>query len=775
MRGDTIEYNTGNIVLQHNSTVEDLLRHLPGLQIDINGNITYNGQKIDHLLVDGEDIFGSDPTLVTRTFDASKIARVQILNRKNEQSLFTGIDDGSRTKTLNLVMKESAKNGYFGKGELGGNFSGDYNSNAALAAFKKARQFTALGASSNAGILGFSTTEGGSSTTVSFLNTNADPLGASAGKGIPIFSALALHYAGTGQSQADHLSVNYQYSHYVTEPIAITQSLQTEPDSVYAQSQHSQSRNLQDQHWAYGAYDWTLRPRSTLKLIFHGNTSLGSNQFNAINSSAFNDTLINNSWRTIQDHASRQNVGGTLNWRMLVGGRADRVLSAIVGVTKVDNTTDGYLYSVNSYYLPNGNLESRDTIDERKLIITHEVTNSGTINFTEPLWQRSILGISVGASQANDAPLQGSYARGNGKYTDIIDSLSSHFRTATSNDHVTINIQGRNKHLSYTIETNWLNYHYHQLDVIKGSSLFFHYSTWSPKATLIFTPGSTTYIRFHYESQTKEATASQLAPIINNSDPLHISLGNPNLKPSVLNSFIIEFHNFKTWILNAEATFTTTQNDISTKTNTDNLGRQINQPVNVNGGRALSINLDLNRRIAGIDAGVSANGNYSRAVNYVNDELNTNKVFNFSTGVAINKYVAGKYSAEINSTINYFDQFSSVNLGVPIRYWTHIHQGSFTLFLIRNFTINTNGSYSWQSKTAGFGNETSTFLLNVSISRSFLNNWLTGKIQLNNILNEALGISRTNDININTQSFTNILGRYWMMSIIYNFDRKFRQ
>ncbi|HEV9037185.1 MAG TPA: hypothetical protein VGQ51_11210, partial [Puia sp.] len=108
MKGDTLVYNTEHILLRKNALVEELLRRLPGLQINPDGTITYNGDKIEHLLVDGEDIFGSDPTTVTRNFDASKIARVEILDRKSDQAIFTGIDDGTRTRTLNLVLKPTA-------------------------------------------------------------------------------------------------------------------------------------------------------------------------------------------------------------------------------------------------------------------------------------------------------------------------------------------------------------------------------------------------------------------------------------------------------------------------------------------------------------------------------------------------------------------------------------------------------------------------------------------------------------------------------------------
>ena len=214
MKGDTLEYNVEHMTLQPNAVVEELLKRLPGLQIDISGNITYNGQKIEHLLVDGQDIFGSSPIMVTRNFDASKIALVQILDRKSDDAVFTGIDDGARTKTLNLVLKDGARNGYFGKVEASGDVQQFYSANGAMAAFRDKEQFTAIGMTSNTGGL----SAGTDGAEIGFLYGISDPLGASAGMGIPTFSAAALHYANSRNGVGDHMEGNYQYSHFSTQP-----------------------------------------------------------------------------------------------------------------------------------------------------------------------------------------------------------------------------------------------------------------------------------------------------------------------------------------------------------------------------------------------------------------------------------------------------------------------------------------------------------------------------------------------------------------------------
>lgn len=773
MNGDTMEFNTNQMLLQRNAVGEDLLRRLPGLHIDPDGTITYNGEKIQHLLVDGEDIFGDDPTIVTRNFDASKIARVQILERKSETAIFTGIDDGTRTKTINLVMKNDARNGYFGRLEAGGNTNSYYNGNAALAAFRDKEQFTALGIAANTGNFGFSNGTGGAA--VTFLNGNADALGASAGTGIPRFDAAAFHYANTWPGYGNHLTANYQYSHFYTQPIASSQTLQTQPDSVYGQKQMSQSANQQDQHWLYSIFDWVPNARSAIKLTFHFSNSEGVNRFGATGSSRFNNTLVNSSARTINDKVTRMNVGGDLSWRMQVGESAGRVFSVNAGATEVDATTNGYLYSVNRFYQSGGLLQSIDTVDQRKQIANHNLNVGGSMSYTEPLWKGAVLGASYGVSQLGDVPLQATFDRGDGKYQEMVDSLSSHFRTQNLNQRATLNLQGKTGHLGYTIGGDWIGYSYSQRDLIADSMLHLRYSNWAPRALLTYTPNNTTHFSFNYTASTQLPSIAQLAAVTNNSDPLHITLGNPDLKPSLNQNFRLDFYHFQRWLINLSLNWGLVSNSISIRTITDSLGRQISQPTNVDGGRTGGVNLSINRKMLGFDAGLHAVGTYTRSLNYLNADLSRNNAYTGGGGISINKFVAERYSFQINTNFVYFNQTSSINAASPVRYWTQTNSGALTLYFIKNFEINTNFLYTWQQRTSVFTGNTSVMLWNSSITRNLLHAKLVVRLQLNNILDANAGITRTNTANTNTQSSTNILGRYWMLSVAYHFDKKFKK
>jgi outer membrane receptor protein involved in Fe transport len=773
VKGDTLEYNVEHMKTHPNMVVEELLRRLPGLRIDADGTITYNGEKIQHLLVDGEDIFGSDPTMVTRNFDASKIARVQILERKSDQAIFTGVDDGTRTKTLNLVMKETAKDGYFGKVEAGGNAQGYYNANGALAAFRKKQQFTAMGISANTGVLGFSSNASGAN--VGFLNGNTDALGASAGTGIPRFTAGALHYANTWSNPGDHLTANYQYSHYFTEPMTTTQTFQTQQDSIYGQAQKSQSINQQDQHWLYAICDWALTSATAFRLTFHGSNSQGQNQFGAAGSSTFNDTLVNSNQRTIHDKVSRQNVGGDLSWQVRIGKQENQIFSINAGATKIDLTTNGYLYSLNQFYQPNGRLQSVDTVDQRKQIASHSLSIGGSANYTQPLWKGAVLGLSYGLYQIGDDPLQATFTRGDGKYQDIVDSLSTHFKTQVLSQRATINLQGKSGPLSYTVGNDWLGYSYWQQDLIGDSVLHLHYSNLAPRLILNYTVNQATNFNFNYNATTQEPSITQLAPVTNNTDPLHINLGNPDLKPGFSQNFKLDFHRFKIWLVNLNLNLTLTSNSISNKTTTDSLGRQISQPVNVNGGRTAGVNFSLDRKILGFDAGFHTSGNFSRTVSFINADLSDNDAYTGGGGLSLNKFVEDKFSLQLYTNFTYLTQTSSINTTAPVRYWTQNHFGGVTIYLLRDFEFNTNATYTWQEKTSVFSASTSVLLWNSYVSRNLIHNKLVIKAQLNNILNANSSISRTNTDNINTQSSTNVLGRYWMVSAIFHFDQKFKK
>ncbi|GIV31441.1 MAG: hypothetical protein KatS3mg029_0792 [Saprospiraceae bacterium] len=129
--GDTVEYNADAFKTQPGAVVEDLLKKLPGVEVEPDGTIKAQGQKVENVLVEGKEFFGKDPTIATKNLPAETVDKVQVFDKKSEQAEFTGIDDGKEERTINLQLKEDKKSGTFGNVSLGGGAlytpEGDYD------------------------------------------------------------------------------------------------------------------------------------------------------------------------------------------------------------------------------------------------------------------------------------------------------------------------------------------------------------------------------------------------------------------------------------------------------------------------------------------------------------------------------------------------------------------------------------------------------------------------------------------------------------------------
>ena len=156
MRGDTTEYSADSFNVRPGATVEDLLKKMPGIQVDKDGKITAQGTDVEKVLVDGEEFFGDDPTIATRNLQADAIDKVQVFDKKSDQAAFTGIDDGQSKRTINLKLKEDKKKGYFGKLDAGAGLDDKWNTSAMFNRFRAKKKFSVYGIASSTGKTGLS-------------------------------------------------------------------------------------------------------------------------------------------------------------------------------------------------------------------------------------------------------------------------------------------------------------------------------------------------------------------------------------------------------------------------------------------------------------------------------------------------------------------------------------------------------------------------------------------------------------------------------------------
>ena len=771
--GDTLEYNTEKVRLRPYARVEDLLKLLPGLQIDADGNIFYNGTRIRHLLIDGEEVLGSSPKLITRNLDGNKIARVQVLDRKSDKAIFAGIDDGDRTKTINLVLKDSARHTYSGNVELGGDDNGHYNSTGFLVSFRKKEQLTAVGLASNVGNKNATDNSGSASNGMEVMNQAVDPFGAVAGPGIPQVAGGALHYANTWRDQEEHINGGYQYAYIDNEPINTSQTVQTLPDSIFVQSQERHSRNSENQQKGNVRLDYKPGASSALRFSFVGGYVTGQEQMGATGNSLLKGVPVNTSKRTIQACLNDRHANGEVGWRLGSASHPGRVFSVIAGAGKLDNNGKGYLYSNDIYYQANGLPATVDTTDQFKVIADHATNYSADLTYTEPLPKNAVLTTQFKAAEMLENPTQSTFDRGNGKYDRFVDSLSSQLNNRTINTQASIAVQGHASYLKYVFGGDWFTYRLRQKDVLNDTTSSYSYGYLGPKMRLDFLVSPRFNFGIYYHVSPQLPTTDQLSPVVNNNDPLHIRIGNPGLKPAFNQNLSLNFSLIKTWLLLFNLNMALMDKSITTRISTDSLGRQISETVNVAGGKSAGLFFSATKNILGVNAGFSASSSYTRSVNYVNADLSNNDYFNNSVAALVTGNVRDKISLQFVTMLGHIDQISSINANAPIRYWLESSNGSVSLYLIRGYEFNTNFDYLWQEKTNAFSESTSTCMWNSYVSRNFMHDKLVLRASINNLLNQSASINRASAQNMSTQSYNNILGRYWMLSVIYNFDKTF--
>ena len=158
VRPDTVEFNAGSFKTAPNAAANDLIKRMPGVDVERDGSVSVQGQRVTRILVDGKAYFGNDPAVALQNLPADAIEKVQVLDRRSEQSLFSGVDDGNRETTINLVLREDRRNGRFGNASAAGGLADDrgiYDARLNYNTFNKNRRISLLGRANNINQRGF--------------------------------------------------------------------------------------------------------------------------------------------------------------------------------------------------------------------------------------------------------------------------------------------------------------------------------------------------------------------------------------------------------------------------------------------------------------------------------------------------------------------------------------------------------------------------------------------------------------------------------------------
>ncbi len=774
IKKDTLEYNANAFTTQENDVVEDLLRKMPGIEVESDGTIVAQGEEVEKVLVDGKEFFGDDPKIATKNLPAKAIDKIKFYDRQSDQSEFTGIDDGERTKTMDLSLKEEYKKGYFGN--VGGGLGTDerYELKGSINRFDKKLQASLLGNFNNINEQGFSTTDyfnfmsraGGGRGRNSGLQINN---GLSDGFVTTASGGLNLNYEFNPRSK---LNVSY-FLNNIDNDIAQSSIREyfLEEDNELFQNESSNQSNANTSHRLQLEWDYEIDSTQDLRVRLTGNLSDGSiiNTANTtVTTKLTSATPSNQTTATTLSESDESSIGGNLNYRKKISAKK-RIISFSGSINDTDqsdfsdvisesllfddpsNPTTDRLEQIADQSNANGNYSLRTSYVEPIGGGKYLEAFYNFRNFSTDL-DRIVDDISNDVSINNEA-LSIAYNR---DFWYHRYGLSLQWNTETTS----MNFEGalQSSVLDGTIIDE-------NLDIRNDNIAFL------PRASIRHELESGARVNLRYSTSVNEPSLEQLQPIVDNSDPLNIYIGNPDLQTEYrhrLRLNFIKFDQFNFRSLFAFINMTYSRNKITNQTSFDDRFRQITTPVNVKDDFSISGRVSYGSPIRklGIKYRLTTSSSYDNSIVFINAVEND-----------VNRYRANLGWTLENRNKDYFDISIGTNWTYNVNTFSESNQSSQS-FLNQSYNsrlaINTFKNWSIESvfdiqvfDEQDFGEALNIPIWTASISHFLLNRRLELKLKIFDILNQNQGLNRSSTLNYVENEEVVSLGRFAMLSALY--------
>ena len=789
MKGDTTEYKADSFKVSANADVQELLRKMPGIQVNSKGEITAQGERVQKVLVDGEEFFSDDPAVVTKNLRADAVEKVQAFDKKSDQAVFTGIDDGQKIKTLNLTLKEDKKKGYFGKAEAGGDFD-KYGYGKLLAnSFKGKRKISGYLTTDNTKFESLNWDEnrnyGGDANTTTQINddggmsiwSTSDEF--SYGNGFPRSVTGGFHFSNKWNKDKHNSNNTYQYNQLDVSGINSnkTQNILPGADLISTSIQNQASSRKRNK--LTSTYEWQIDSSSSLKITARGSIVNSNNASNYFGRTITSDSvLLNQSNRLTSTVDENKTMNSTIFYRKRFK-KIGRTISWNNEINYNDRADDGFLTADNIFYDALGNIVRRDNIDQQKTNKQIVTTINSTVNYTEPLWKNTFLVMNYKLSVSRNDAERNTFAKNtaNNKYDNLVDTLSNHFIFNTTGHNGSVNIRYNVKKFNFSIGSGLGTVNYRLNDLVKQTNRNVVFNNFIPAVSLNLTPKQQRRFYFNYNGSTQNPTLSQIQPIIDNIDPLNLTIGNPNLKQSFVHRFSLggsDYKVLKSRSVSFNVNYSKTENAISNSSFVDSEGRRINQAINVDG------NYNFSARVGyGFEIIPSLNLNFdigprkSRFANRVNGINNTTE--NIATSYSINAgYWGDKWiNFWFQGNANQNKSTTSIRPDIVTQFWSYEAYGNlqFKLKKIKTY-IDVNIDANIYQKTAVFADQRDVYIINASVRKIISKNdqWEL-KASVNDLFNQNLGINRNASSNFITETTNQTIQRYFLFSLIWNFSK----
>lgn len=748
---DTVEYDAAAYIIRENDRVEDLLKQLPGINVDKDGNVTATGKAMTKIRVDGKDFFTGNLKEFISQLPADMVAKLQVIDDYGEEANFTGIKTGEPKKMLNLVTKDKRNKGTFGAVNASGGTDQRYEGELALNFWRDTKQ---LGVTANA------------------TNTNT-------GAGISNNSALGFNFRNKAGKNLT-VTGNYNYQHNRTERVQQSYIETVNSLGTIFTNADNESHSMNDSH-RFMLHLQSKPGKSILQAGVNGLLSSGTNQ-------SFNSSVQTGVIR--QDLVTGSNSSQkrpSLSANFILGRKfkkEGRIISLNVNASNAPSDNTAQLNNKISYYdQVTGNPLKDSLLNQQITNRNHSQTVNANLTFTEPLGK-----YKKGLSPQNiDFIYQYSLLRnGNGIETSDskaggllsrVDSLSNQYTSSFITQRIGMNYRYTGKKINYmagiVAQPYLLTGAYEgRADRLNRSGFNF-----VPIAHLSVTSANRTYTIFYAGSSTPPGF-SQLQPVRDTRNLQNVIIGNPDLKASFIHNLNLSYNqtnkaNGSTLQLTVNGSVI--QNQVASNTilikDTLNSLKQETRYLNANGNYNIAGNYFYVMPFAERKYNLELKGNvtYNHQVSFADNEKNYSKGFNFTqelTAQMNRKWIA--LSANISYTYSSNVYSLAASLPNTIRNWLFLADAKY--YILKSLSA---GMVASKTINQGYSlGQTNPLLVSGYVEKSFFKKRAASmRITGNDLLNQGNNLNRSVSGNSMMETKSNQVTRYFLLGLIWRLQQ----
>ena len=802
IKKDTIEFNADAFKAQADASLEDALKTMPGMEIDKDGGITFNGKKIDRVLVDGKDFFGNDPKTATQNLPKDIIKKIQVIEKKTEDAIFKGIDDGKRENVINVVLKDDKKRGVFGNiaaGKAGGSL---YDASININRFNNKRQFSVISMANNINRTSFSyndltdflggdifgsgmvsgvMVDGGGNVSIA-LGSDEFSLGGGGG-GINDNKGIGFNFNdewGKNPKFPYKISANYMGNRNYGIRESLSSRLNLLGTDSYFNDRNNDATTTTMRHRLNMRIDLPIDSMNKLQILPNFGFS-GSNAENASVFSSYSEgtrQLINKGNSLTSNDSKAPGFGGRVqyNRRFTKKGRS---FSLSANGNFSNSALDGL--NLSNITINNNNGSPSNTLLNQLIDQAGNVRNYGmSADFSESIGKKINLSVNYGYSKREDVieRIVYDYNLGTTRYDLLNNDLSRDLQNFNESNSVGFRFNYRpNDKFNITLNSSQRYVALEGRNIMNNRSVTSDYVLFEPNFYLSYKINKVSSLSGNGSRYNSTPSVSQLQPLTDNSNPLQITTGNPNLSPSAENYFSFSYNRFNPTSassINASINFNNSENRIINNSTLDpKTGIQTTFYDNINGNYNFGARLGGSFKIKSLSLTFNPNVNVGagKNVSFLNKALVSSNSVNY--GISTNVIYAIGSDLQFSNRISYNLRALNYNYNnLATQKFTSVFNNlSLNVALPYDLRFVLNSNLSFNANVALGSNNNTIHTANVSMEKMFLKKSLSLKGSVSDVFNNSRNASRYASETYILESVNLGMRRYFLMSLTYRIKK----